>query len=201
MLYNNTLDIKKQFRYYSRRVLQQPSDISAHHHRINIAHSLAVSEPLQGALADMFYGCWYEMPFIGDRVLDKAKSRLRPSIYQAFEQYILRHDYISQVTPLATRWSVLVSPSLNVASHSLLTSSDDARLVANDIVEQLLSSKEEQRYDVIEEIEADFLAHCIACNDLIAFTIVWFRLGKTGWKFDSRWRQCREHLESLSKSA
>lgn len=35
-----------------------------HTSRIMMALELDEREPLQGALADMFYGCWYDVPYL-----------------------------------------------------------------------------------------------------------------------------------------
>ena len=191
--------IDSQFRLYSRRVIQHPNNINYHQKRIDIAQKLTANEPLQGALVDMFYGCWFEMPYIGHSILINAKNRLQSNVYKSFEQCILKKDYIQKVSVLATRWSVLVAPSLNVASHNLLTSSDNARQLANEVVVLLLINQKLHRFDRIAEIEEDFFAHCIACQDLIAFTITWFKLAKEKWDFDKRWMECQEYLERKTK--
>ncbi|WP_230660660.1 hypothetical protein [Psychrobacter sp. I-STPA10] len=188
-----------QFRSYSRRVVQHPNEVSFHQQRIEFAKTLMINEPLQGALADMFYGCWHEIPFIGGQVLKKVEDRLQPNVYKAFEQCILKFDYMQKVSPLATRWSVLVSPSLNVSSHNLLTSSDNARQLANEVVELLLFNKQQKKQQRITEIESDFFAHCLACHDVMAFTIAWFKLGKRNWLFDKRWQECQQDLQHQPK--
>lgn len=185
--------VDNQFRYYSRKVIQSPNEILFHQQRIDIAQTLVANEPLQGALVDLFYGCWHEIPFMGEKFLKKCKNRLQPNVYKAFEQCVLKHDYIQKVSALATRWSVLVSPSLNVSSHSLLSSSDNARQLASEVVESLLFNRQEKQKERIAEIESEFFAHCLACNDVIAFTIAWFKLGKQDWIFDERWIDCQRH--------
>lgn len=42
----------------------------------------------------------------------------------------------------------------------------------------LLVNRQTSSHERIAKIESDFFAHCIACKDLIAFTITWFKLGK-----------------------
>ena len=188
---------KQQFRYYSRRILQRPSELQYHKWRVQIAMSFVENEPLQGALADMFYGCWYEMPIQGSSILAEVAGRLPPHIRQAFDRYTKKQLYMKRISELATRWSVLVVPSFNVASHRLRTSSDDARQLATHISNILMTLQTEGATEQIEQIEAEFFSHCIACVDRIAFSLVWFRLGKHGWQFDERWARCRQYLEQL----
>ena len=47
------------FRLYSRQVIDQPMNMDIHTSRIMAAMELDEKEPLQGALADMFYGDYY----------------------------------------------------------------------------------------------------------------------------------------------
>ena len=96
---------------------------------------------------------------------------------------------------LATRWSVLVSPSLNEQTQRLRISSDDAKEIAKDITSDLMLARDNQDFDTIEQIENEFFAHCIARHDRLAFSLVWFRLGKSDWQFDERWNHCQQKLD------
>ena len=190
------MDNKFQYRYYSRRVLSRPSALEYHQQRIYVAASFTESEPLQGALVDMFYGCWYEMPIYGASILETVEDKLHPKTLEIFRRYIQKQDYMQHISEYATRWSVLVMPSLNnVASHRLRISSDDSKQIAERISNELLKARSENDEGQIEQLESDFFAHCLACEDKIAFSIVWFRLGKNALEFDNRWIDCRQHLE------
>lgn len=188
--------VREQYRRMSRRILGSPTIITYHKERIRTAMNFFESEPLQGALADYFFGCWYDAPYQGQQILDEAKERLSAPIYQAFLNCVHKQDYVWDISPLATRWSVLVTPSLDVPAHKLRTSSDHAWHMADSIIANLLKTKTENN-SLLTQMEDDFLEHCIACADRMAFMVVWFRLNKEGWVFDERWTQCRKLLESL----
>ena len=96
---------------------------------------------------------------------------------------------------LATRWSVLVSPSLNEQKQRLRISSDDAKEIAKDITSELMQARASQDWGTIEQIENEFFAYCTARNDRLAFSLVWFSLGKRDWQFDKRWDNCQQHLD------
>ncbi len=105
--------VREQYRRMSRRVLNAPTMTRYHKDRIHSAMQFFESEPLQGALADYFFGCWYDVAYHGQEILDEAKERLSVPIYQAFLNCVQKKDYIWAISPLATRWSVLVMPSLD----------------------------------------------------------------------------------------
>ena len=48
---------RHDFRFYSRKIFSAPSNRYYHEQRINAALLLKEKEPLQGAVADFFYGC------------------------------------------------------------------------------------------------------------------------------------------------
>lgn len=100
------------FRLYSRQVIDQPMNMDIHTSRIMAAMGLDEKEPLQGALADMFYGCWFDVPYFGDRMLNQVREKLTPTLLQGFDQCVNHGEYVFKVSHLATRWSVLVSPSI-----------------------------------------------------------------------------------------
>ncbi len=186
---------RKKFRYFSRKVFVVPNNRYYHEERINAALLLNEKEPLQGALADFFYGCWYDVPYDVEEIFARVSSRLSPHIEQAFQNCINKLDYIKFSSEFATRWSVLVTPSLNVETHRLRISSDDAKEIAKNITNELMSARDNNDWHGVEQLENEFFAHCLACNDRLAFSIVWFRLGKSDWQFDERWSNCQQQLE------
>ena len=195
------LAARKAFRYYSRKVFVVPNNRYYHEQRINAALLLPEKEPLQGALADFFYGCWYDISYDIADIFARVQGRLHPQIEQAFRNCINKLDYIKHSSIFATRWSVLVTPSLNVDTHRLRISSDDAKEIAKNITNELIDARDNQNWHTIEQIENEFFAHCLACNDRLAFSIVWFRLGKKDWLFDGRWNDCQQRLEQTAASA
>lgn len=188
------------FRYYSRKVFLSPNNRNFHVQRINAALLLTEKEPIQGAIADFFYGCWYEIPYDVEDLFSRIKYRLLPHVEQGFRDCIDKKSYVQRNSMLATRWSVLISPSLNEQKQRLRLSSDDAKEISKDITADLMQARDEEDWVTIEQIENEFFAHCIARNDRLAFSLVWFRLGKSDWQFDERWNRCQESLEQTSKT-
>lgn len=189
---------RANYRNFSRQVLTRPTDIDLHTSRIMAALELPEKEPLQGALADMFYGCWYDVPFFGERILAQVEDKLNATTRQAFQDCIDKKTLLETLNPLSTRWSVLTQPSMAAVGHQLRASSDDSRALANYTTETLLDVWDDSNdYNDPEILEAedDFFAHCLACDDRLAFSIVWWQLSKNGWVFSSRWTECRLQLE------
>ena len=111
------------FRFYSRKVFLAPNNRHFHEQRINAALLLTEKEPLQGAVADFFYGCWFDIPYDVNNLFTRIKDRLTPEAKQGFRDCIDKKSYIQRNSMLATRWSVLVSPSLNEQKQRLRISS------------------------------------------------------------------------------
>nr|WP_315043203.1 hypothetical protein [uncultured Moraxella sp.] len=189
------------YRRYSRQVMTQPMNMDLHTSRIMTAMELDEKEPLQGALADMFFGCWYDVPYFGERMLSQVKEKLNPKVIEGFEQCIFNKAYVLESSNLATRWSVLVSPSMGVFENQMFISPDDSRTVADIVVSALLELKAEFDDDPeevgeeIAQIEQEFFKHCLACDDRLAFSIVWWELSKNKWQFNEGWTQTRHAFE------
>ena len=64
------------FRFYSRKVFLAPNNRHFHEQRINAALLLTEKEPLQGAVADFFYGCWFDIPYDVNNLLKQALTLL-----------------------------------------------------------------------------------------------------------------------------
>lgn len=190
--------LRYQFRYYARLIRRQPQMSYYHKQRLHIATQFHQSEPLQGALADYFFACWHELFDEGLLVLSSFGTQLPHYTYQAFERYINQGYHLPWISSLATRWSVLVSPSMNVAEHKLYVGQDDAKWLSSQVTEELLWAKQAQDDVQIESIQAAYLQHCLACQDRMGFMKTWFALAKSGWTFDENWLQCRQKLEAIS---
>lgn len=189
------------YRLYSRQVINQPMNMDLHTSRVMTAMELDEKEPLQGALADMFYGCWYDVPYFGERMLSQVKEKLNTKVIEGFEACISQKKYIAENSVLATRWSVLISPSLGVVENQMFISPDDSRAVANITISALLDLWAEMEDDPeeimqeISQIEDAFFKHCLTCDDRLAFSIVWWELSKGKWQFNSKWTQVRKAFE------
>lgn len=192
---NHTLyEFRKTFRHYSRLVKIAPNSEHYHTERIASAMHLEQNEPLQGALADYFYACWYVMPTKGHDVLSKVSKRLNTWVVDDFRHFTNQGNYLPNITKLATRWSVLVSPSMDVPDHQKYVGKDDASKVAKDICQRLLHAKQAEDVQTITQIEQEFFAHCLACHDRMGFMMVWFELSKNHWQFHHDWTKCRQEL-------
>lgn len=193
--------IKKRFRQLSRHVAQLPNDARVHRQRIDVAMQFYESDPVQGALADYFFGCWYDVAFEGQEILDKVAHKLRAGMYDDFAECVNRQGFVLRSSQLATEWSVLLTPSLQVPAHRQRTSRDYSWYIADKVVEELLFARQASDIKQIKHLEEEFFLHCLACADKIAFMKVWFQLNKRDWVLDARWQRCRESLESLSGEA
>lgn len=190
-----SLGSRQQFRYYSRRVVEKPTSKYDHEQRISVAETFYEDEPLQGALADFFYACWYNLSDENFSLLYEVKDRLSPEVFEKFQRCLEKKEYVQPISELATRWSVLVSPSIDVPMHRLRIGRDDSMRIAKQISQQLLEAQEQQNEELVEQIEADFITHCLACLDRVAFLTVWIKLSNRGWKFTPRWLECHNVLE------
>lgn len=189
-----------KYRLYSRQLMRQPMNVDLHTNRIMMAMELDEREPLQGALADMFFGCWYELSYFGEHMLAQVEDKLNAQILAEFEQCMTGKKYVTAITPLATRWSVLVGPSMCAYEHQLRISSDDSRMVAEGVITNLVELYEEEeddedRAEMIANIEAEFINHCKATDDRLAFSIVWWELAKKDWDFNDHWMDLRNFFE------
>lgn len=196
----NHADAYHRFRHYSRAVLRAPSVAMYHKERINIAKKLDESEPLQGALSDYFFGCWYDAPMIRPEFIGEFETRLSAQALQILNDCIARKHYLQKNNLLATRWSVITTPTLDVPSHKLRTSSDDAAHLVQNLSDAILLAHQNNNHNEVTRLEDEFFEHCLACHDLVAFMRAWFKLGRHNWIFDERWIDCRTRLESATNS-
>ncbi|WP_066802792.1 hypothetical protein [Moraxella oblonga] len=187
-------ELRKSFRYFSRLVKITPNNERYHIERIQSAMRLEQNEPLQGALADYFFACWYLMPTTGNDILQRVSKRLNTWVVDDFRHFVNQGDYLPNITKLATRWSVLVTPSMDVPSHQMYVGKDDASWVAKDVCQRLLIAKQAEDESKIAQIEQEFFTHCVACHDRMGFMMVWFELSKNHWQFHSDWEKCRQEL-------
>lgn len=188
-----------RFRHYSRAILKAPSAASYHRERINIAKQFDESEPLQGALSDYFYGCWYDIPIIHPEFILEFEPHLSTQAWQIVNDCISKKYYLQKNNLLATRWSVITTPTLDVPSHKLRASSDDAAHLSQNLLEAILIAHKAHNHEEVTRLEDEFFNHCLACLDLVAFMKAWFKLGKHDWVFDMRWVACRTELENRTK--
>lgn len=192
--YKEIYELRKRFRHFSRLVKLTPNNEYYHTERIAFAMRLEQNEPLQGALADYFYACWYVMPTKGNDILARVSKRLNTWVIDDFRQFVNQGDYLPNITRLATRWSVLVTPSMDVPTHQMYVGKDDASKVAKEICQRLLNAKVAEDEHKITQIEQEFFTHCLACHDRMGFMMAWFELSKNNWQFHKGWSNTRQEL-------
>ncbi len=174
------LSAREQFRQAGRRVLRAPGDFSLHQQRVEAALALEGAEPLQGALADGLHGCEPDAPRF-QAVLARAdiQPRLPPFVMQGFRAQVASGRKLPAASPWATRWSVLVAPSLDVPRRAILCSVDDSRRIAAEAVPALLAGD--------AQAEQDFLAHCEGAGDSLAFMLARRALTRAGRTLSPQW--------------
>lgn len=117
---------------------------------------------MQGALIDFFASCPAAPSELRLRALEIASARLSVRTRQAFGRQAGAPD-AKRCSVLATRWSVWVSPSLDVPRRTLRCSIDDSRQLADAAIAAFEGN------DVPSQ-EA-FLSHCTECGDVLAFML------------------------------
>ncbi|MFB2538874.1 hypothetical protein [Acinetobacter sp. c3-l95] len=176
-----------------------------HQQRIDVALQLNEKEPLQGAFADFFFAFQKDLPIITLDWLAQAKNHLQSYVYHHFQnEYqtwqektntsntVAEKSYFS--SSFATRWSVLVSPSMAVAKHQLRSSRDGAKFLATQLVDNLIEARLQQQDALIIELQYEFFQHCLVCNDRMAFLQAWLKLSQQDWQFDAYWNACSTRL-------
>lgn len=189
-----SINDRRDFRKLSRLIKQHPDIEKLHKQRLTIALRFSEGEAVQGALADYFYGCWYNVPFFADAILTKTQSKLRPNVFKAFQSLNDGNNYLFKVNTLATGWSVLTTPSLEVSSYRIKTSTDYSMSKVTQVVESLMLAKSSAESRRITAIENDFFAYCLACEDNLAFMKAWLQLSKLGWVFHDSWEETRNKM-------
>ena len=173
---------RERFRRAGRAVMRDPADRQAHEERVRAAMALDGAEPLQGALADLWHAC----PPSPDAAaallaLPALQGRLAPPVARAFAAQAASGQPLPRVGRLATRWSVLAMPSLDVPPRALLCGVDDSRALAAAAVPALLAGD--------AAAEAAFLAHCEGAGDSLAFMLARRALQRAGRPLPPRWAE------------
>ena len=174
------LSARERFRQAGRRVLNAPADAALHAQRVDAALALEGAEPLQGALADWLHGCAPDADNF-QPVLARAdiRPRLAPFVWQALQEQAASGHKLPAASTWATRWSVLVAPSLDVPRRAILCSVDDSRRIAAEALPLLLAGD--------AQAEQDFLTHCEGAGDSLAFMLVRRALTREGRALSPQW--------------
>lgn len=195
-MHDTTQKYRHQYRHYSRRIKSFPSQSYYHKQRIRIAKNLSQNEPLQGALADYFFACWYDINREGRLLLEDLSEYLPSHILERFSEYVNTGKPMQAINVLATRYSVLTSPSMNVPKDKLYVVKDDSKRLSEEVSRALIAAKNQNDSDLITQIQHEYIEHCLACRDKMGFMLTWFNLSKAGFEFDERWVDCQQQLQS-----
>ena len=175
-------------RQQARRMLRDPLDASAHLARLQAALELPGSEPVQGALADLFVAFGEREVLLKRSALHLARDRLAEHVVRWFEAQA-GQARLSRITPLATRWSVLARPSADISTRARRCSGDDSRALADQAVKAVENAD--------AEAQAAFLHHCITCHDNLAFMLARRVLLRESEKLPPNWDEVSRQLQQI----
>ncbi len=178
---------RERFRLLGRKMLDKPNDADRHELRVLAGCALTGTEPTQGALADMLHACEPDAERFG-RLLGRPEvvAHLPGYVLQAFQALVQSGERLAKATPLATRYSLIATPSLDVPKRALLVSVDDSATLARRAVEAV------QLGDTTAEEE--FLAHCRGAHDTMAFMLARRALMKEGRVLGAMWEDTLQVL-------
>ena len=182
------LSDRERFRQLGRRMLDKPHECDHHELRVLAACALPGFEPTQGALADMLHACEPDAARF-DRLLARPEvaAHLPEYVLQAFQALVKSGERLAKATPLATRYSVIATPSLDVPKRALLVSMDDSKTIAAHAVAAV------QAGDTTAEEE--FLVHCRGAHDTLAFMLARRALMREGRVLGAMWEETLQVLQ------
>lgn len=176
---HSSLAVRQLFRACGRRLVRDSQNVALHRERLALADRLPGCEPVQGALADLFFACRTASDEDRRTALETASNRLSPFARRWFGPYVHSPAFLSY-SPLATRWSVLVGSSLDVPRRVLRCSTDDSRQLVGDALEAW------HRGD--EAAQTAFLEHCCICRDTLAFLLARRAILRERGELPPNWR-------------
>ena len=173
-------------RQHARRLLRDPTDVSAHFAHLHASLELPGAEPVQGALADLYVAFGEREQSLKRSALQMARDRLPPHAARWFEaQAGLAR--LPRITPLATRWSVLARPSADISTRARRCSADDSRALAGQVIKAMESGD--------AQAQQAFLHHCVTCHDNLAFMLARRVLLRHGATLPPDWEAVSQQLE------
>ena len=173
-------------RRYARQLLQNPTSVAVHLVRLNAALELPGTEPVQGALADIFVSFDAADASLKRMALQLVGERLPAHTARWFEAQVTQAR-MAQVSPLATRWSVLARTSADITTRARRCSPDDSRALATQVVRAV------GEQDVL--VQQAFLHHCVTCHDKLAFMLARRALLQTAVSLPAGWDDVSRQLE------
>lgn len=180
-----SLCARVEVRRQMRTLAWRPDDLAAHLARVHAALQLDGVEPVQGALADLFGSVGPSAAALKGAALQLAAPRLGSRLAGRFSVWVAA-PALPRITSLATRWSFLTSPTADVTPRVRRCSADDSRAIAA----QAWVAFEQQ--DLPEQ--AQFLHHCLTCEDRLAFMLVRREILKHQASLPSDWAAVEARL-------
>lgn len=178
-------------RRQGRQLLRTPSDIPTLLARLQAVQSLPGSEPVQGALADLFVVLGSSDAQTKGSALQGVRSRLAPHVARWFSAQVSAGP-LARISPLATRWSILARPSADISTRARRCSVDDSRALAQQVIDSM------ERGEGVEQ--PAFLHHCITCHDNLAFMLARRALLRTHATLPPSWDEVSLQLQQVSKA-
>lgn len=178
--------VRLAVRQQARLLMRDPLDVNAHMARLQAALELPGSEPVQGALADIFVAFGERDQALKRTALQLAQPRLADHVVRWFDAQT-GQARLSRITPLATRWSILARPCVAISTRARRCSVDDSRALA----EQVVTAFENDD----TQAQQAFLHHCVTCHDNLAFMLARRALLKRNAKLPPDWEDVSRQLQ------
>jgi hypothetical protein len=179
-------------RALARTILQNPGAAQPLQARLAATLALAETEPVQGALADIFVSFDQRGAAIKQQALQVALPRLPRHVARWFAAQA-NAPALPLRSPLATRWSVVARASAGIATRARRCSADDSRQLARQAVQAMAAGD--------TAAQQAFLHHCIICHDNLAFMLARQALLKTLHQLPPSWEEVSVQLQDLAAGA
>ncbi len=173
-------------RRHCRRLLQHRNDRQLHLARVQAALALPGSEPVQGALADVFAVFGRGDTQVKRVALQMARARLSVRVVTQFVA-LVDADTLPLINSLATRWSILARPSVDISTRARRCSPDDSRRLAAQVLQDFEHGDESAQHE--------FFQHCLTCHDKLAFMLARRDILQRQAKLPEIWEQVSLQLE------
>ncbi|RZS30003.1 hypothetical protein [Corticibacter populi] len=193
---------RQRMRALARQLRVRPDDAQLHLERLQAAMDLPGSDPLQGCLADLFHAVTASRgQDLRQLASELAQARLPRHVSSVFQQLRQSGQMIGPISLVANRWSVMVQPSAAAPARSRRASGDDSRRLAEQVVRAMTGGDAADASAAVELLEYEFLAHCSACQDKLAFMLARRELLRQGLELTPAWLDVAAKLEGDAAGA
>lgn len=185
-LVNSHEHARRAVRRGARLLVHTPSDAATHLARLHAATDMPGTEPVQGVLADLFTALGADHSALKAQALALVRPRLSAHVAAWFGSQT-HAPALPRISPLATRWSVLATPSADISTRARRCSADDSRALAQLALKAVAESD--------EQAQQLFLHHCLTCHDNMAFMLARRALLKVASQLPPGWEEVSQQLE------